>query len=59
VNRAKEDSRLVGADNVEFTEGSAEELPFPDASFEVVISNGVFNLVVDKLKALGRSLSGP
>jgi arsenite methyltransferase len=53
LNRAKENSRLVGADNVEFTEGSAEELPFPDASFEMVISNGVFNLVVDKFKALG------
>ena len=27
--------------------------PFPDNSFDVVISNGVFNLVVDKVKALG------
>jgi SAM-dependent methyltransferase len=52
LNRAKENARLVGAENVEFTEGSAQELPFPDASFDVVISNGVFNLVVDKVKAL-------
>jgi ubiquinone/menaquinone biosynthesis C-methylase UbiE len=52
LNRAKENARLVRAENVEFMEGSAEELPFPDASFEVVISNGVFNLVVDKVKAL-------
>ena len=28
-------------------------MPFPDNSFEVLISNGVFNLVVDKVKALG------
>jgi arsenite methyltransferase len=53
LNLAKENSRLVGADNVEFMEGSTEELPFPDASFDVVISNGVFNLVVNKVKALG------
>lgn len=52
LDRAKENTRLAGADNVEFTEGSAEELPFPDASFDGVISNGVFNLVVDKVKAL-------
>ncbi|MGA7886346.1 MAG: methyltransferase domain-containing protein, partial [Acidobacteriaceae bacterium] len=26
--------------------------PFPDNSFDLVISNGVFNLVVDKFKAL-------
>lgn len=53
LNRAQENSRLVGADNVEFMEGSAEDLHFSDASFNVVISNGVFNLVVNKFKALG------
>ncbi|MEJ2700365.1 MAG: methyltransferase domain-containing protein [Desulfuromonadales bacterium] len=52
LDRAKENARLAGAENIEFTEGSAEELPFPEASFDVVISNGVFNLVVDKVKAL-------
>jgi arsenite methyltransferase len=52
LNRAKENARLLGAENVELTEGSAEELPFTDSSFDVVISNGVFNLVVDKVKAL-------
>jgi SAM-dependent methyltransferase len=50
--RAQENARLAGVANVEFREGSAEELPFPDNSFDVVISNGVFNLVVDKAKAL-------
>ena len=32
-----------GFDQVEFVEGSIDELPFEDASFEVVISNGVIN----------------
>lgn len=50
--RASENARLAGVDNVTFQESSAEQLPFPDNSFDMVISNGVFNLVVDKVKAL-------
>jgi arsenite methyltransferase len=50
--RAREHARLAGVDNVIFQESSAEQLPFPDNSFDVVISNGVLNLVVDKVKAL-------
>src|SRR5919199_1939947 len=38
----------LGADNVEFVEAEAEQLPFPDASFDVVISNGVIDLIPDK-----------
>jgi arsenite methyltransferase len=34
--------------NVEFVEAEAEQLPFADASFDVVISNGVVDLVPDK-----------
>jgi arsenite methyltransferase len=34
--------------NVEFIESDAERLPFPDASFDVVISNGVIDLIPDK-----------
>ena len=37
--------------NVEFREGSAEDLPFDDASFDLVFSNGALNLVVDKDRA--------
>jgi SAM-dependent methyltransferase len=37
-----------GVGNVEFVEGEAEHLPFPDASFDVVVSNGVIDLVPDK-----------
>lgn len=38
----------MGAPNVEFVEGEAERLPFADGSFDVVISNGVIDLVPDK-----------
>ena len=51
--KAKEHASLAGVDNLLFRESSAEQVPFPDNSFDVVISNGVFNLVVDKVTALG------
>ena len=38
----------MGAANVEFLEAEAERLPFADGSFEVVISNGVIDLIPDK-----------
>jgi arsenite methyltransferase len=38
----------MGAANVEFVESEAEQLSFPDASFDVVISNGVIDLIPDK-----------
>jgi arsenite methyltransferase len=34
--------------NLQFQQGGAEALPFEDASFDLVISNGVLNLVPDK-----------
>ena len=52
LERAKENARL-SALNIIFQEGSAEDLLFYDNTFDVVISNGAFNLVVDKVKALG------
>ncbi|MBI3511353.1 MAG: methyltransferase domain-containing protein [Bacteroidetes bacterium] len=36
--------------NVEFVKGYLEQLPFADASFDVIISNGVINLCPDKEK---------
>jgi len=42
----------AGFPEVEFREASVEALPFPDASFDVTLSNGVLNLVPDKLAAL-------
>jgi SAM-dependent methyltransferase len=38
----------VEAANVHFVEGEVERLPFEDASFDVVISNGVIDLIPDK-----------
>lgn len=37
-----------GFEQVAFTEGRIEDLPFPEESFDVVISNGVINLAPDK-----------
>ncbi|HLJ55311.1 MAG TPA: methyltransferase domain-containing protein [Chthonomonadaceae bacterium] len=44
-------ARLAGLANVEVRAGDAEALPADDASVDVVISNGVLNLVPDKRKA--------
>jgi len=52
LEKAKQNLSKTSLNNIEFHEYSAEELPFPDKSFDVVISNGVFNLIPDKLKAL-------
>jgi arsenite methyltransferase len=52
VERATENLSHTHLTNAHFQEGSAEDLPFPDPSFDVVISSGAFNLVPDKLKAL-------
>ncbi len=52
LKRAKTNLRKTSLKNVTFQEGSAEQLPFPDGAFDVVISNGVFNLIPDKVKAL-------
>ena len=38
----------MGVTNVEFVESEAERLPFADESFDVVISNGVIDLIPDK-----------
>ena len=46
--KARAAASEMGAANVEFVEGEAERLPFADASFDVVISNGVIDLIPDK-----------
>jgi SAM-dependent methyltransferase len=46
--RARAAAGEMGAANVEFVEGEAERLPFADESFDVVISNGVIDLIPDK-----------
>src|SRR6266568_1600699 len=46
--KARAAAAELGATNVEFVEGEAERLPFPDGHFDVVISNGVIDLIPDK-----------
>jgi arsenite methyltransferase len=48
LEKARAAAMELGADNVEFVEGEVERLPFADGSFDVVISNGVIDLVPDK-----------
>ena len=48
LERARRAAAEMGAGNVRFVEGQAEDLPFADASFDVVISNGVIDLIPDK-----------
>ena len=49
---ARENQRKAGIDNVEFLKGEIENIPLPDNSVDVVISNCVINLSGDKDKIL-------
>lgn len=46
--KTRASAKRLGLDNVEARLGYAEKLPVEDASADVVISNGVFNLTPDK-----------
>ena len=46
--KARGAAATMGVANVEFVEGEAERLPFADSSFDVVVSNGVIDLIPDK-----------
>jgi arsenite methyltransferase len=48
IAKARSAAAELGVGNVDFVEGEIEELPFPDESFDVVISNGVIDLIPDK-----------
>jgi arsenite methyltransferase len=49
---ARHNAAEAGATNVEFLKGYIEELPLPDASVDVVISNCVINLSADKHRVI-------
>jgi arsenite methyltransferase len=49
---ARENAAKAGATNVEFLKGYIEEIPLPDATVDVVISNCVINLSTDKPKVI-------
>jgi len=52
VALANENKRKAGADNVEFLKGEIENVPLPDNSVDVIISNCVINLSADKDRVL-------
>ena len=47
IAKARASADELAARNVEFVEAEAERLPFADGSFDVVISNGVIDLIPD------------
>jgi SAM-dependent methyltransferase len=49
---ARENQRKAGVSNVEFLKGEIENIPLPDGSVDVVISNCVINLSADKGRVL-------
>ena len=50
VSRATESAENAGYTNVEFIEGSMEEIPLPDEEIDVIISNGVISMSLRKHK---------
>ena len=49
---ARENQRQAGITNVEFLKGEMEDIPLPDNSVDVIISNCVINLSADKDRVL-------
>ena len=56
IARAESNLQMVGLDNVNFQQVSGENLPFSSDTFDVVISNGVINLIPDKEAAMSEIL---
>jgi len=52
---ARENQRRAGVENVEFLRGEIENIPLPDGSVDVVISNCVINLSADKRRVLAET----
>lgn len=51
IEKAKENCKKLGFDNVSFVQGDIEQMPFDENTFDVIVSNCVLNLVPDKKKA--------
>ncbi|MBK8808275.1 MAG: arsenite methyltransferase [Bacteroidales bacterium] len=56
LSKANKNAQKLGFTNVEFVKGDIEEMPLPDNTFDVVVSNCVLNLVPDKNKAFAQIL---
>ena len=55
IERATRAAADAGLGNVQFVTGEIEALPLPDASVDVVISNGVINLSPRKVRVLAEA----
>jgi arsenite methyltransferase len=55
VKLARQNAKKVGATNVEFRYGEMEDMPLPDESVDVIISNCVINLSPDKDKVFSEA----
>ncbi|MGD0577915.1 MAG: arsenite methyltransferase [Bryobacteraceae bacterium] len=52
---ANENKRKAGVENVEFLKGEIEQIPLPDSTVDVIISNCVINLSADKDRVLAEA----
>jgi arsenite methyltransferase len=52
---ARENQRQARVENVEFLKGEIENIPLPDNSVDVIISNCVINLSADKDRVIGEA----
>ena len=53
---ARENQEKAGVENVEFLKGDMENVPLPDASVDVIISNCVINLAADKTRVMAEAM---
>jgi ubiquinone/menaquinone biosynthesis C-methylase UbiE len=56
ADRARRNAAAAGLDNVEIRQGLIEDIPLPDASVDVVTSNGVLNLSMRKSRVLAEAM---
>ena len=56
IEKANINNKKLWFSNVEFIKGDIEEMPFPDNSFDIIVSNCVLNLVPDKIKAFAEMM---
>jgi SAM-dependent methyltransferase len=56
LDLARANARKAGVENTEFLKGEIEQIPLPDNSVDVIISNCVINLSADKRRVLSEAL---
>ena len=55
VQLARHNAEQVGATNVRFRLGEIKDMPFPDATFDALLSNCVINLSTEKARVFGEA----